>query len=210
MAKHRNPLICRATGIEPRNIGIDWMHVISLGIAQVVLAFFIWALIDVNVYVIAGGAAEIQELTIVRLGHDLDTWYEAEHRRGREHCRVQNLLVSLLGTASKPTFKYHAAETNGVLHFCVALARRFAIKLGASARWWTQALSSLEQIVELIHECKTVFPLGKQQLFCDQICLHLAACKRLMLPLKPKHHMLVELGGRCCTRFRGIVFPFLL
>ena len=114
-------------------------------------------------------------------------------------------MLSLLGSASKPKFKYHAAETNGVLHFAVVLARRFALKLGASFRFWLQALTSMERIVELIPEYNTVFPVDKQQEFCEQVCLHISACKRMQPPLKPKHHMLIELAGRCPTML-GCVF----
>ena len=209
-AKHRNPMLSIATGIEPNSIGIDWMHTISLGVAQFVLSFFFWALIDKNVYGIQGGAAEVQEMTITRLREDLDTWYENEHHRGRDHCKVQNLMLSLLGTASKPAFKYHAAETNGVLHFAVEVATGFADKLGASARHWTQALACLQRIVNLIHDHKCVFPLPKQQEFCEQVCMHLAACKRLALRLRPKHHMLIEMAGRYCTSLRFLLCLSLL
>lgn len=41
LARHRNPMISASTGITPKHIGIDWMHTISLGIAQLALGFFL-------------------------------------------------------------------------------------------------------------------------------------------------------------------------
>ena len=42
LTRHRNPLFSAATGMSPQSLGLDWMHVLSLGVFRVLLMNLVW------------------------------------------------------------------------------------------------------------------------------------------------------------------------
>ena len=201
--RHRNPLISAATGISLHCIGIDWMHTISLGVSQCMLGVFFWQCMDSNIYKISGLVEDVRLLTVVRLRADLDLWYAKKVKEGSQPTRVQNFLLTMLGTPGHPKFGYHASETNWIVRFATDFLPSHYANFGPSYHWHMQGLRSLVVIMDIIELHRLFVPPLSQQRFCEQVSLHMQACKELNISLKPKHHMLIEMAGRplLCLKF---------
>eukprot|EP00969_Alexandrium_andersonii_P287725 12720335-Alexandrium_andersonii.AAC.1 len=61
---------------------------------------------------------------------------------------------------------------------------------------YTEAVSSLVRVIDLIKEHPRVLPTAAMQTSTDSVCLHLQALDRLGLEQKPKHHFLLEMAPR--------------
>ena len=71
-ARHRNPIFGPATGVSVQNIGIDWLHILSLGVIQLFLMNLIWDLVHSNVMNITGSMQNVFEITINRIKGELN------------------------------------------------------------------------------------------------------------------------------------------
>ena len=54
LAKHRNPLFCRALGITLLIIAIDTLHTLHLGVLKRFVMWFFWKLFELDVFGVAG------------------------------------------------------------------------------------------------------------------------------------------------------------
>eukprot|EP00969_Alexandrium_andersonii_P363509 15462118-Alexandrium_andersonii.AAC.1 len=48
LTRHRNPLMSPVTGIEPKTLGIDWLHALSLGVFLNYCTHLTHALLEAN------------------------------------------------------------------------------------------------------------------------------------------------------------------
>jgi hypothetical protein len=196
-AKHRNPLFSVASGVSLDNIGIDWLHALSLGVFQTYLANLVWDLVEANVYGIAGPIGSRLELSVVALRSQLWLWYNAEAKEGRQWTRVQGITAKMMGSRYDRALKLHGSETNGFLMFADTLLEKHKVILGPSYGDHRKGLSALLVIYRLIKEHHdTNFPPAAIQEFCNNVCLHMQALTSLEIAFKPKHHMLLEMGAR--------------
>lgn len=105
--------------------------------------------------------------------------------------------MGMLGRASQPQCDLHGADTNGMLAFAnLFLLVRFGHLLGERRPHFTGAASSLVNLLDVIREYPTVVPPRMVQRLCDEVLCHIKSCQALEMPLKPKHHMLMEMGVR--------------
>jgi hypothetical protein len=194
--RHRCPMFGASTGLSSANVGVDWLHTLSLGVFQTWLASVVWALLDANAWNIVGPAAARFELGVGRLREDLFAWYTAEAKEGRRHTRVQKLLPSMFGDTSKHSCSLHGAETNSFLAFSEVLLVRYGAKLGPLLPYHMEACLTLRRILSRIRDFPRIFPLPEIQGFCNDVQRHLWALSNLDVNNKPKHHFLIELAGR--------------
>jgi hypothetical protein len=195
-ARHRNPLFSRSTGISIQNVGIDWMHTLSLGVFQFLIAELVWAFFNGNLYGLTGPFSTIFETSALRLKSDLQNFYTRAARDGHDYTHIQGLSSSMFGTNTDRKLGLHASETNGFLHFCTWLLRVKGHKLGPMRLPFERGLTSLVTIHDLIKQHPRRLPPLEMQAFVDAVCVHLQTCQLLGIPFRPKHHMLVELAGR--------------
>jgi hypothetical protein len=198
LCRHRNPMLGTArTGISIHNVGIDWMHTLSLGVAQFLLGHLFWALVAVNFFQVAGTAPNVLELTVVRFREALFVWYDAEQRHGRKHTRVQQLTVGMFVSHGDPSCKLHGSETNGVLWFALSLLRDQGSKLGTAKKHaYEEAVSSLTGLIELIKQHPRAMPATAQQAFVRHVSSHMCAINVLGVAKRPKHHYLIEMAAK--------------
>ena len=116
--RHRNPLFYTRSMITPESTAIDWLHCLSLGCVQHFLAYFYWAMFGANAWSVTDARVP---LSISALREELFTWYANESRAGRQHMRVQQITLTKFGSSTRPDFRFHGAETNGLLEFSLHL-----------------------------------------------------------------------------------------
>jgi hypothetical protein len=194
--KHRCPLFGKETGLSSENLGVDWLHTLSLGVFQTWLGHLVWDLLKANVWSIQGSAAARHELGISCLREELFLWYKSEASQGRHHTRVQKLLPSMFGDAAHPACGLHGAETNSFLSFSEELLKKHGHRLGDRRVYHEQAGLSLRNCLGKIRRYPVVFPLSEIQAFCLDVQKHFWALERLGIECKPKHHLMGEMGGR--------------
>lgn len=196
LARHRNSLFSNGTGIDQQHLAFGWLHTLSLGVFQTALAHLMWDLFEANVFDIAGPFSAVFELSVARVRESLFKFYRSEHAAGRDHTRVQQLVPSMFGQANDKQLKLHASETNGLLRFACALAEQFGPQLGRRASLHRASLRSLLAVLRVIKEHHCVVPTAGMQAFVEAACKHLEVARKLGLPLRPKHHFMVEMAGR--------------
>ena len=190
-----------STGVSPgATIAIDWLHALSLGVFKSFATFVVHAFIDVNAWCIPGGADDRRAGSTASIRAELFAWYASENKAGRFPNRVQDLTKGMLGESSDAVLGLHGAETNSFIHFLMAVVvPAHKHKLGPlKGDLVSRAVfCSLVVLMNLIKEHGwSVMPPPKIQEFCDAACEHIACVGALGLQMKPKHHMLLELGAR--------------
>jgi hypothetical protein len=193
--RHKNPIFGPATGLGPRKIGLDWLHILSLGIIQILLMNLIWDLVTSNVFGFDGSAQNVFELTIHRLKGHLTRWYNSEATEGRLHTRVQQPIPTMFGTNSARKFALHGAETNGFLKFCFAALRRWT-GLGPKQQHYFDGCGALVTIVDLIREHPRVMEPPIAMAFVNAVAALFRASEVLEIQHVPKHHFLAEMARR--------------
>jgi hypothetical protein len=197
LAKFRNPLFCKETGLTPLSLGIDWLHALSLGVFQVILAHLIWRLFSANAFEVPGTSTNLAENSLTIFKQILGDWYKAEAKAGRAHSQIDNLQMGMLGKKDDPVFNAHGAETNACLRFAhEVLLPRYGAKLGPSRVPFERGVGSLVRILDMIRKYERVVPPAEAVLFCDHVLVHMRSLATLKIKRKPKHHMLMELGAR--------------
>lgn len=120
LCRHRNPLISDECKLGPRNMVVDWLHCLSLGVFPYFINFFVHWLMSGNAFGVAGTTVEERRsATIQRFKAILFQWYSSEDRLGRARHRVQNLTEGMFGETERDLVSLHGAEANDVLIFCV-------------------------------------------------------------------------------------------
>jgi hypothetical protein len=132
-AKHRNPILMGELGITVASIAIDVLHTLNLGVYKHWVMLVFWYIIDINYYKLNPKLAteEKFQLSVMRLGDDLDKFYKMfEKREGHNVTRVNELSCNMLGSQTKRKLKTKAAETRWLIPFCIDLLQNNEAYLG--------------------------------------------------------------------------------
>lgn len=196
--RHRCAIFGSSTRLSAWNLGVDWLHCLSLGVFQFWLAELIADLLACNAWCVAGAAAARYELGVAHLREELFGWYRSESSQGRHHTRVQRLVPSMFGSLEpgKRTCHLHGAETNSFLAFSEVLLSRHGHKLGDRSAHHVEAGFALKRILARIRRYPRVFPMAEIQGFCSDVQRHLGAIAALGVNPRPKHHFLIEMAAR--------------
>ena len=135
-SRHRCPLFGPETGLSPWNLGLDWLHCLSLGVFQCWLGALVAELLAANAWDCQPGPVVATfENGVGRLREDLFAWYAVDAKQGRRHTQVQKLTPAMMGTPAKAAFGLHGAETNSFLAFAVlVLLPKYGHVLGQRRR----------------------------------------------------------------------------
>lgn len=157
LARRRCPLFDAALGVTPASLGIDWLHVLSLGVLKYVLAEFCMRLFEANVYRVDGPFETRMERSVLIMKSELDAWYTAEQLAGRSHTQIQALVPGMFGSRAAPRLGLHGSETNHFFLFCGVLCSRFQLLLPSSLTWMT-VFSSMTRILAIVGAPRFVVP----------------------------------------------------
>ena len=196
-ARRRNPILSPATGMTIHCVGIDIMHTIALGVIRFILHALMWRIVAVNAFKVTGAAATIRELTFGRLKELLFTWFSDEARAGRRHNQPQQFSSAFFDSPDSYSCRLHAAESIGVAKFLVwFLSTEHGRSLGQEAPVYIRALQTTVTMFELVRLHPRRLPPAAQQEFIDCISDHMRCVQRLRISHRPKHHFMIELGGK--------------
>jgi hypothetical protein len=203
LTRRRNPLFDAGTGLTSECLGIDVLHCLSLGVYQLFLMALFWDLIAFNAWDVKGAMSTRAELSVMRMREMLFAWYGTEERAGRAQPRVNQFQPGTLGTFSDRKFRVYAAATNGLLYFAVMLLERFGHRLGTKLGPYQRGLQCLVRIEESIKAHPRRYPPAAVQAFVEDVGGLYAAMGSLLMPWKPKHHMVGELAARLSGGING-------
>jgi hypothetical protein len=197
ITKFRNPLFHPRTGITLLSLALDWLHILSLGVFQVILGHLLQRLLRRNAFRVRGTSTNLMELGLSVLKGHLGVWYTEQAKAGKQYTHLEDLSVSSLGSESDPGLSLPGAATNGVLAFAHdVLLPRFGDVLEAARPHFVAAVSSCVRIREAIREHERVMPDDVIERFCSDVALHISSLEKLGIPMMPKHHLLLEMGAR--------------
>ena len=198
-ARRRNPVFNTSkTLLSAEHIGLDWLHLYSLGTWRVWIASFFWFLIKTGVFGQDGGSSLVgAENAVDKIRTELFAWYAAEDRAGRRPARVFSLGLSMIGPEDAPELKTYGAPTNSLVDFSGVLLRRYSALLGERDRLlWGRIIGSSQTILSLLRKKVFRFSIDEAQRFSDATIEHVRTAKMLRIPMKPKHHMMLEQSAR--------------
>ena len=200
LTKFRNPLFHKRSGVTVRNLALDWLHVLSLGVFQVIVGHLLQRLLRKNAFRVRGTSTNLMELGLGALKSKLGDWYAVQQAAGKQYTHLENLTLGNLGTESDPGLSLPGSATNGVLHFChELLLPQYGGVLEGERKNYTDGVAALVRIRQRIKDDERVFPPSAIQGFCDDVVIHLRALKALRIEERPKHHLLMEMGARLRT-----------
>ena len=111
----------------------------------------LWKLLDKNVYRIDGAAEKVRLEGVLRLRNDLFAYYQRMPPDERERTtQLEYFTMKMLGTPMKRKLKTKAAETKGLVPFCVKMAQTHAEELGPAGRLIIIASQCLIRFYEIL------------------------------------------------------------
>ena len=127
-----------------------------------------WKLLQRNVFELPGSAEDRHQLGIGRLKTCIFAHYTTLSAEERQHVtQIQDLTEKMLGKQSKKTLKTKAAETKGLIPFCLKMCTKFEEKLGIFGRMLREAgehLLAFQSIMDshgrVLDRLQRVDPLG--------------------------------------------------
>ena len=90
------------------------------------------------------------ERSFLRLQSELENWYEAQRRLGRDVTEVQHLERSMFGTYAKQTFSLKAAETNYYIESLIALIDKVSPRLDERRFIWRRLCVTMLACINMI------------------------------------------------------------
>eukprot|EP00959_Pyramimonas_sp_CCMP1952_P162395 3395332-Pyramimonas_sp.AAC.1 len=99
LVRRRNPIFSDVTWFVPSMvIPMDWLHLCSLGIFKVFVSILLHKMFECNALDVAPGPHDVFIANCVaKLRALLFDWHDTEKQAGRDHTRVQNLTVEMVG-----------------------------------------------------------------------------------------------------------------
>jgi hypothetical protein len=189
LTRHRNPLFCAETGLSPkRNMTVDSLHCLYLGVMNAYVKLAIWLFIDAGVLGGLGTKEERVQSNVITLRHLLTSWYKVRRQGGENLTEISDLTVGMVSGARVAK----GAETWGLVLFFIHLLRRYVNHLGVRAHALLEAGECLEGIVVSLRGHGWVVPAALQQRCLDLYSRHMS----LLRPddaYTPKHHQYFHL-----------------
>ena len=193
LVRHRCPLLS-APGVTLLMFMIDLLHTFYLGVCLRYVARVLWSLISANAWNHAGTADEVEAMSVMNIRAELMNYYHQMRQRGRHLTEVQNLTVSMLGSRHLQNFiKTKAAETKGLVPFCIQLVLEKGDKIPNIATALHGAGEALQRYIELLdaypkqpdeEQCQLLFEVGMS---------HLRLAEEAGVAETPKHHLFTHM-----------------
>ena len=112
-------------------------------IFQDFIGALVQALLFQNVWQVQGPKDVRGKISIHKMERHLFDFYKSEASKGVRYSQVQRLEPQMFGDDQAPACKLHAAETNGMLAFSVALIDMFGNHLSNRGLWRDSATQLL-------------------------------------------------------------------
>jgi len=185
-------------GASIRNMVIDMLHCVFLGIAQSYIAAVLWMLITSNVWHFqATTQGELELLAVHRLRTLIEEYYAMRRKlseRPEGTTEIQDLTISMLGSRDMKMFKAKGAETKGLIPFAIAMLENHGSPcLPAAAPHLIAAGKALMEVIRV----QAVSGSGMSQAACSYMykcgVQHVRAAFLGGVAPLPKHHAFLHL-----------------
>jgi hypothetical protein len=170
---------------------VDLLHAVHLGIAQDFCGAVFWHCITSGLFVTGRSPSETAHISVQHLRKLLWSWYNNanEEMVGAEITRLEDLTVSMLGTAASPACKTKGAETRWLIPFCVHLLSEYKDPLGQRGKHLARVGRALLDLVEEWQVAPRRLLAQNLQRMSDAMLILLRLWTEAALPLKPKLHL---------------------
>ena len=195
-SRHRNPVLSDTVGVNFETFALDLLHTLYQGVATDFCAACFWILIDNNQFGKGKSAEETLALSCLRIRHLLWSWYPDAQKRTPNLTRMEDFNPGTLGTRQKPTLHAKAAETKGVIPFCVLLIRERVGNLGDIGAALLRCGEGLVDMIEIMGAASRLLTDEQYQRLMDATMKMMRFWRLAGLGLKPKMHLLAHLIWR--------------
>ena len=72
---------------------LDWLHVLSLGVFQVIVGYLLQRLLRKNAFRVRGTSTNLMELGLGALKSKLGDWYAVQQAAGKQYTHLENLTL---------------------------------------------------------------------------------------------------------------------
>ena len=192
--RHRNPIMV-ADGLTLTHFVVDLLHAVHLGIAQDFCGAVFWHCITSGLFVTGRSPSETAQISVQHLRSLLWSWYSNASKElvGAEITRLEDLTVSMLGTAASPACKTKGAETRWLIPFCVHLLSEYKDPLGQRGKTLARVGRALLDLVEEWQVAPRRLLAPNLQRMSDAMLTLLRFWTEASLPKKPKLHLVSHL-----------------
>jgi hypothetical protein len=152
LARHRNPLMVSALGMEPsRALTVDVLHALHLGVLKIWCRIAVWMVLESGIYGSLGTAEENLQVAVLAFRAALMAWYKRRHSEFPKErlTRVADFTVKMIGSKSDPALKTKGAETYGFTKFLVFLFETYTDRFGPESRRVLAAGKALDDIISI-------------------------------------------------------------
>jgi hypothetical protein len=175
--KHRNPLMDQALGTSQQTLLSDPLHTLNLGVLQAFCTFVVWGLIHCNAWKVTGVSSqeELIQWSVMRLRGGYEWWLgqRAKANPFEKLTAIEDMKVSMFGTATQPLCHAKGAETKSLLLHLVYLLHS---DLGAALPNRSELLQAGEALIRhlaIMSENKRVLPPEAQQETIIPKCMYI-------------------------------------
>ena len=183
---------------------IDCLHTLYLGPFKMYCKLVLWSLLNARVWgSLQLTVSEGLQLAVNRLRGALWDWYKERHEKFPKEnlTKLAELTHKMLGTPADPLLKTKAAETWGLVHFCVDKTLEHRHALGRTGLPLHEAGKCIVEHIQVMknHGCR--LPASAIQSLHDTLKRHLLSLIDIAedLPFEwelPKHHLWVHMVNR--------------
>ena len=196
IVRRRSPLFQQSTGIAAELVlTVDILHALYLGIMQALVKHVIWFLIDAHMWGEHGTQEEIYKVNLSALAAHLESWYSKRHQEFPKEglTRVHDLNSKVVGEPGARKLASKAAQTYGLLLFCVYILTSCANRLPSGSLHLCEACEAMVHMIHVLRHAGQRPTRASQQQCFD--CLHriYARTEHLEEMLVGKRHMVVHM-----------------
>ena len=188
--KHRCPLLEPRLGLGIESFAIDTLHCLHLGVWLTIVRTLFWRLFSKDAWGVRGSAAEIVQVSVLRLRNEIVSWYKEPRVRKQCLTEITDLTAKMMGTAANPKLKVKAAECWSLVLFCPQLLATRGGALGAELPIWRDIVGGVIRHMNVMKEQPRNMSTSATQELVDTFHAVMQGCKRLEdYPFYPQNHM---------------------
>ena len=197
LARHRCPLFCDDTGLEPATcMTIDLLHAMYLGCMNKFCELVVWLLLCSGFWGTHGNEEEQVAISIQCMKHELLHFYAAyRQRRPRPKplTELRNLTKKMVGERAAPKLKVKGAQCWVLLLFLNDFLTKHENMLAFDAGRWAAAGVALERFCKLLDELPVNPTATQRAQSLDLWKRHMALTSEAEDLFIPKRHLICHM-----------------
>ena len=197
LATRRCPVFVPAAGVTIECCVVDPMHTLHLGVYKDVCQSVLWALLLGDCFKTNATGASLPHLGLLRMRAHLMAWYTAEKARcpDVELYALQDLKMSMLGSANDQTCATKAAETGTLLQYCRDALRELGQhRLGGTGKYLLAVCDALVEFRDVQRNEPAIMSRSGMQRLVDTAARAFSLREQAGISFSPKWHMMLHIA----------------